>query len=293
MTVTHFRTLVHTSWLREQIFAKAAGAKHPVLRILDASATPDPKVDGYKEFYKQSHVPDACYFNLHGLCPSSPPSFIKYPVPDVNRFQDYAESLGLTNDTHIVTYDRSNTIFALKTWWLFRLFGHTKVSVLDGGFRKWLMDGFEVTVEEPVIERSSFQPTLNPSLVRSFEDMVENIKTKKDQVIDARGAAAFFDDSNVMPPGTIGGHIPGSKNVPYPVLFNEDGTFKSHEELRSVFEQAGVDLAQPVVATCLTAMTACGLAAAAHILGKETVALYNGSFQEWSQRAEPDQIDVD
>ncbi|XP_076442018.1 thiosulfate sulfurtransferase-like [Babylonia areolata] len=286
MTITRFRTLVSTHWLRDQLFDLGSVHKSSALRILDASTTFDPAEDGYKEFYLQSHIPHAVHFNLHKVCPSSPSSLAKFPVPDVNRFQDYAEDLGISNNTHVVTYDRTNIAFALKTWWLFRLFGHTKVSVLDGGFDKWLVDGFEVSSEIPEIKRSSFQPAFNPSLLQNFEDIEENLKTREKLLIDARGSDMFLNSEDE----DRGGHIPGSKNIPYTSLFEEDGTFKPAAELKSAFDAAGVDLGQKLVATCLRGMTACGLAAAAHILGKEVVPVYNGSFREWGQRAKPEQI---
>lgn len=287
--MTRFGTLVSTYWLREQISAISSGFKLPI-RILDCSATPDPAVNGYKEFYQQSHIPSAAYFSLHSLCPAKPPLHHKYPVPDNNRFQDYAESLGIDNDTHIISYDRSNTSFALKTWWLFRLFGHKKISVLDGGFIKWLNDGFEVTVEEPRIVRTSFRSNYNPELIREFTDMLTNLKTMKEEVIDASNPIAFHNQKDKLPSGAVGGHIPGAVNIPYNKLFVEDGTFKAPEKLKKIFDEANVDLSKPLVASCQTAMTACGLAAAAHIMGKETVPVYNGSFQEWVKRAAPDQI---
>ncbi|PVD26774.1 hypothetical protein C0Q70_14452 [Pomacea canaliculata] len=289
MTIARLGTLVTTHWLRDQLLALTAGSKKRPLRVLDASASPDPQVDGYKEFYMESHIPEAVYFSLHGLCPASPTSLHKYPIPDSNRFQDYVEGLGICNNTHVVTYDRSNTAFALKTWWLFRLFGHEKVSVLDGGFRKWLLDGYDVTVEVPKVERSNFNPSFNAQLVRDFEAMAHNLKAKSWQVADAREPEEFF---GTEASGT-GGHIPGACNIPYSTLFEDKGTFKPPQELKKLFDAENIDLGKPLVATCQTAMTACGIAAAAHLLGKEMVPVYNGAFREWSQRAEPHQIVTD
>ncbi|KAK7504163.1 hypothetical protein BaRGS_00004467 [Batillaria attramentaria] len=292
MTILRVGTVVSTHWLRDQLLSLKNVAKHRPMRVLDVSSTMDPEVDGYKEFYQQSHIPESLHISIHKLCPPSNASLHKFPVPDSNRFQDVVESLGICNSTHVITYDRSDTKFALKIWWLFRLFGHNRVSVLDGGFKKWLTDGFEVTVDEPKVQRSLFRPAFNPELLQDYDDMVKHVALKSHQLVDAR-PPDWYKGSGERPLDVVGGHIPGAKNIPYAALFNEDGTFKSQHELKKVFDAGNVDLGRPIVASCQTAMTACGLAAAACILGKETVPIYNGSFLEWSQRAEPHQIELD
>jgi thiosulfate/3-mercaptopyruvate sulfurtransferase len=117
--------------------------------------------------------------------------------------------------------------------------------------------------------------------VRDKDQMLANIASNAEQVVDARGAARFTGEERDPRPGVAAGHIPGSFNLPYGQLFNSDGTWKTGDALRAAFVAAGIDLAQPMVATCGSGMTAASLAFGAHLLGKTDVALYDGSWSEW------------
>lgn len=242
----------------------------------------DRNVDTYTEFYKQGHIPQSVHFDLYRCAPKNP--YIFLDIPDVNCFTDYVQSLGVWSDTHVVAYDRFGPRSAYKTWWLFRAFGHRNISVLDGGLRKWLEDGYEVTTDEPKIERSDFVAKLDKNLDRTYEEIILNLKTKREQVMDTRSP----NDPSVVE-GPNGGMIPGAKHMSFDSLFSEDGTIKSDAELKALFNEAGIDLGQPIVASCLRGITACAGAAAAYILGKDNVPVYVGSWTEYSQRA-PDHL---
>ncbi|KAJ8308851.1 hypothetical protein KUTeg_013725 [Tegillarca granosa] len=156
----------------------------------------------------------------------------------------------------------------------FALYGHKKISILDGGFMKWVEDGFQTSVEEIDIEKAGdFVAKIDQDLLFDFEMMKKNLEKKSHQMVDARGAKSFIGEEDIE--GDIKhGHIPGARNIPFSDLFNEDGTFKSDHALKQLFDAANIDLGRPVVASCLTGMTACGLAAAMHVLGKEKVPVY-------------------
>lgn len=277
MTVSKLSTLVSTTWLKDQIFRLSSSGKlDPNLRVLDTSWAIGQPIDSYKEYYQNAHIPSALYFDLTKIhTKGTPGPGPRYPITDSNVFQDYAQSLGISNHTHVVTYDRFASRDAFRTWFLFRLFGHEKISVLNGGLRRWLMDGSHVTTDEPDVEKGNFKARLRTDLLRNYDDMVKNVSTKTEQVVDGRGP------KNVFGTEESDGRIPGSKNIPFNLIFNEDYTVKSHTDLKKLFDTAGVDLNQPLVSSCLTGQVACGLIAAAHLLGKENVALYNGSFTEW------------
>ncbi|GFN97095.1 sulfurtransferase [Plakobranchus ocellatus] len=274
--------LVTSAWLKQQIQSAAQNFKSASksLRILDSSWVSSSEVDCCKEFYQQGHIPTAIFFDLRTVCPAQHNAHIKYPIPDSNFFKEYVQGLGISNDTHIIVYDRLNTYRpSFRIWFLFRLFGHNQVSVLDGGLKQWIKDGNDVTTETSEVEPGVFNAQFQPHLIRDHMSMVKNIDTGVEQVIDARKAQTYLD-----------GHIPGSKNIAYPSIFNEDGTFRTPSELRQLFVQAGVDLDSPIVASCGGGMTACILIAAAHVLGKEDVPLHNGSFREWSALTTPNMI---
>lgn len=277
MTLSRVLTVVSTNWLREQIGTNVQKQVSKKLRILDTSFVFDRHADTYNEAYKQGHIPQSLHFDLYKCTPETPG--ITVGLPDTNCFTDYVQSLGIWPDTHVVAYDRFGPLSAYRTWMQFRLFGHRRVSVLDGGLRKWLEDGFEVTTDEPEVERSNFVAKLDKNLIRTYDDIIENLKTKKEEIVDARpkNHPSIVEDEN-------GGFIIGSKHVSFPDMFLEDGTLKSEAELKAMFDSAGVDLGQPMVISCLRGLTACGVAAAAQILGKENVPIYYGSWEEFRMR---------
>ncbi|CAG5134530.1 unnamed protein product [Candidula unifasciata] len=288
MTLSKLTPLVSTIWLKEQILASLQNTAklNNSLRVLDTSWLPDPEVDGYKQFYAQAHIPTALYFDLKKLSSPNETSAAKFPIPDSNVFKEYVENLGISNNTHVVAYDRLNTRSSFRTWFLFRLFGHDKISVLNGGLRQWLTDGFHVTTEEPTVEKAVFNVNFRKHLLRDFAAVMKNVTSQTEQLMDARPPEMFCVPDKDQP----GGHIPGAKNIPFGSLFNEDGTVKSKEDLKKLFTEAGIDLQKPLVSSCQIGMTACGLIAAAYILGREDVPLYNGSFTEWSKLADPSMI---
>ncbi|KAH3852513.1 thiosulfate sulfurtransferase-like [Dreissena polymorpha] len=282
MTLARIWTVVSTNWLRESLNSQVNGKVSRKLRVLDTSFLFDPDVDTYKECYKQGHIPQSLHFNMYRCVNRTPERPVN--LPDINCFTDYAQELGIWPDTHVITYDRFGPAPAYRTWWLFRTFGHKNISILDGGLRKWLEDGHEVTTEETAVERSNFEAKLDKNLLRSYEDVLENLKSRREQLVDARNPAGDSCTSSE----NYGGVIPGAKHIVFEQLFTENGTIKSDRELKELFDSAGVDLGQPITASCLRGLTACGVAAAAHILGKEHVPVYAGSWWEYSRRAPDD-----
>ncbi|XP_045170618.2 thiosulfate sulfurtransferase-like isoform X1 [Mercenaria mercenaria] len=281
MSLSRVRTVVSTNWLREQISTNVQKQASKKLRILDTSFVMDRHADSYNEGYKKGHIPQSVHFDLYKCTPEKPGITVGWP--DVNCFTDYVQSLGIWPETHVVAYDRFLPLSAYRTWWQFRAFGHRNISVLDGGLKKWLDDGFELTTEEPEFERSDFVPKLDKNLFRTFEDILENLKSKKEQLVEARPM-----DHPTMIDEEKGGFIIGSKFVSFFDLFMEDGTIKPDAELKAMFDQAGVDLDKPMVITCVRGLTACGIAAAAQILGKDNVPVYQGSWQEFFMKG-PDE----
>ncbi|KAL4238047.1 hypothetical protein ACF0H5_002758 [Mactra antiquata] len=277
MTISRTRTLVTTNWLREQISSNWKKTKKN-LRILDTTFSKNKEIDSYTEGYLKNHIPQSLFFDLHRCVESTPQ--IPRNLPDLKCFENYVQSLGVWPDTHIVAYDRDLPSSAYRTWWTFRLFGHRNISILDGGYRKWLTDGFDVTMEQPSVERSNFTINMDSSLLRNYVQMMDNVTSHREQVVDARAP----DSDSVVQEELDGGVIPSSMHVSYDHLFNEDGTLKSESDLKTMFREAGVDLNKPMVACCLTGMTACGVAGAAHVLGKD-IPVYYGSWTEWKQRA--------
>ena len=161
-------------------------------------------------------------------------------------------------------------------------FGHANVKVLDGGLKKWLREGRPTHSGKVTPKPGKFQARLDPGYLRSQQQLVENLKTHAEQLIDARPRPRFEGSVAEPRPGLRGGHIPGSRNVPYAELFDAGtGAMKPLEELRKAFTGAGIDLARPIVTTCGSGVSALVLTLALYRLGVRGSALYDGSWAEW------------
>ncbi|KAM4687524.1 thiosulfate sulfurtransferase-like [Discoglossus pictus] len=275
------RAMVSASWL------SGALRTRPSLRVLDATWYTPGEKNARKEFAER-HIPGASFFD-HEQCKdqSSPYEMM---LPSVSNFAKYVGNLGINNQSHVVVYDSDNLgmLYAPRVWWMFRLFGHNNVSVLDGGFQNWLKLGLPVTSKETKVKPETFQAEVNPSLLKSFEDIQENISSKKFQLVDARSEARYRGPEPKPGEGIEPGHIRGSVNLPFAKFLTKDGYEKSPSEIRHLFEEKGIDLNKPLTATCRRGVTACHLALASFILGKEDTAVYDGSWSEWYHRAMPE-----
>ncbi|XP_015234065.1 PREDICTED: 3-mercaptopyruvate sulfurtransferase-like, partial [Cyprinodon variegatus] len=170
------------------------------------------------------------------------------------------------------------------------VFGHGSVSVLDGGLKNWLAEGHPVTSDCSKPERRDFQAELNQSWVKSFEDVMENIKTKKVQVVDSRPAGWFQGTEPEAKEGVLPGHFPGAINIPFTCFLDSSGKYHNTDTLGKLFKEAGVDLKKPLWASCSLGITACHVVLAAQRLGLSDVGLYDGSWTEFFQRAPPEYI---
>lgn len=182
------RALVSGQWLANAVRNDLIG---PKLRVLDASWYLPKAKRNTREEFAQKHIPGSSFFDLDEC--SDKNSAFDHMLPTASYFSQYVGDLGIGNDTHVVVYDTSDTgaYSAPRVWWMFRLFGHSLVSLLDGGFKNWLVDGYPVTSEYLKPESREFKATLNQSWVKSYEDVLENIRTKQVQVVDARSPGRF------------------------------------------------------------------------------------------------------
>jgi thiosulfate/3-mercaptopyruvate sulfurtransferase len=269
-------SLVSVDWLAGEIGACD-------LRIVDASKhLPEAGRDARAE-YEDGHIPGAVFMNLDDLVDPAAPIENTLPLPD--GFASRMEALGIGDGSRIVLYDDSAVKTSARAWFMLRMFGAHHVAILDGGLQAWIAAGQPLDKGVETRRHRHFTAWSDPAQVRSKAQVLANIASKAEQVIDARGAPRFTGAVPESRPGLASGHIPGSLNVPYTALYNSDGTFKSPADLRAVFTAAGVDLSRPVITSCGSGVTACVVAFALHLIGKDDVALYDGSWSEWG--AEP------
>ncbi len=269
--------LVTTQWL-----AKEIGASD--LRIVDATKfLPDMQRDA-RAAYEAGHIPTAIFMDLADLIDSN--AVIENTLPPPEKFASRMQSLGLGDGSRIVLYDDSPLKSSARAWFMLRLFGAHDVAILDGGLAKWKAEGRALESGTTTLRHRHFTVWADMKNVRSKADMLANLDSKAEQIVDARPAARFAGDEPEPRAGMAAGHIPGSRNLPHGQLFNADGTWKQRDALRRVFEQAGVDLNRPLVTSCGSGMTAAVLLFGAKLLGKEDVALYDGSWAEWGMDAD-------
>jgi thiosulfate/3-mercaptopyruvate sulfurtransferase len=194
--------------------------------------------------------------------------------------------LGLGDGTRIVIYDNNRYSASARAWWMFRTFGHPDVAVLDGGLAKWRAEERPLD-DRPVVPREAhFSARQNHLLVRELEQIRGNLVARREQLVDARTAGRFHGTEPEPRAGLRAGHIPQSLNVPYLDLVAADGTLRPAPELRARFDAIGLDLAQPIVTSCGSGVTACTVALALHQVGAPDVAVYDGSWSEWGGRGD-------
>jgi thiosulfate/3-mercaptopyruvate sulfurtransferase len=271
-------SLVPTTWLAERL-ARAD------LRVLDASwYLPVSGRDARAE-YGAGHIPGALFFDLDAASDQASP--LPHMLPSESEFTERMSALGLNDGDDIVVYDGSGVnLSAARAWWMFRIFGHDRVALLDGGFRKWREEGRPVESGERTMARATFRARLQPGRIQDLLTLRRGLDSGTAQVVDARSAGRFSGLEPEPRQGLRGGHIPGSINVPHQQLVRPDGTILPLPELRRRIEAAGVDLARPIVATCGSGVSACAVIYALHLLGDDDVALYDGSWTEWAGRSD-------
>jgi len=265
-------SLVTTPWLAEDLIACD-------LRVVDASSHLPDAGRNARDDYETGHICGAVFMDLADLADPAAP--VENTLPSAEKFASRMQALGLGDGSRIVLYDDSAIHSAARAWFMLKLFGAQNVAILDGGLGKWLAEGRGVEKGANSLRHRHFTTWQAANRLRDKAALLANIASKAEQVVDARGAGRFTGAAAEPRPGMASGHIPGALNVPYTMLYQADGTFKSKDEIRAVFEGAGVDLSRPIITSCGSGMTACVLIFALHLIGKDDVALYDGSWAEW------------
>jgi thiosulfate/3-mercaptopyruvate sulfurtransferase len=170
---------------------------------------------------------------------------------------------------------------APRVWWLFRLMGQPNVAVLDGGLPKWQAEGRAVEDLPPLVRDRHMTVRRQAQMVKDVTQVSSASKLRDHTILDARAPSRFRGDDPEPREGLRSGHIPGSRNVHYKTLLNDDDTMKSPEDLRAVFEAAGADLSKPVITSCGSGITAAIINLALERIGQTNHALYDGSWTEW------------
>jgi thiosulfate/3-mercaptopyruvate sulfurtransferase len=270
--------LVSTEWLAQRL-------GRPGLRVVDASVyLPTSGRDPAAE-HEAAHIPGAVFFDVDATSDRSSP--LPHMLPAEDAFARRMSELGLSDGDDLIVYDGSGVnLSAPRVWWTFRVFGHDRVAVLDGGFGKWRREGRPVKSGSVELPPGRFSARLDRTAVRDRAALLANLAAATEQVVDMRSAGRFAGTEPEPREGLRGGHIPGSRSLPFHELVAPDGTLLPPEALQRRLAQAGIDPARPIVATCGSGTSACALIHALHVLGYDTAALYDGSWTEWGGRSD-------
>jgi thiosulfate/3-mercaptopyruvate sulfurtransferase len=271
--------LVSTGWL-------AAHLGDAGLKVVDASFKMPGVLPLPVDDFLAAHIPGAVFFDIDAVSDRASP--LPHMYPDAGQFARDVGALGISSGDTVVVYDAGGWVAAPRVWWMFLSFGHGDVRVLDGGLKKWRAEGRSVESGKASPKPGRFNPVFDPAYVRSQVQLVSNLSSHREQLVDARSAGRFEGGVAEPRPGLRSGHIPGSRNLPYNELFDAaTGTMKPPDELRAAFAGAGLDLTKPVVTTCGSGVSAAVLTLALYRLGVRGSALYDGSWSEWGLRDGP------
>jgi thiosulfate/3-mercaptopyruvate sulfurtransferase len=257
--------LVSTDWL-------AARVDDASVKIIDASFKMPGVLPLPSDDYLGAHIPGAVFFDVDVIADPNDPRPHMYP--NAEQFARDVSALGISSGDTVVAYDSGDWVAAPRAWWMFLSFGHRNVKVLDGGLKKWLREGRPTHSGKVTPKAGKFRARLDSSFVRSKQQLLGNLETQAEQLVDARPRPRFEGTVAEPWPGRRSGHIPGSRNVPYAELFDaQTGAMKSLEELRQAFMSAGIDMAKPIVTTCGSGVSALVLTLALYRLGARGSAL--------------------
>ncbi len=233
----------------------------PHVKVLDASYNLPPSAMG---------IPGAQDFNIDDV--ADPVSPFAHTIPTEEIFAAKAGACGIGNDDLVVVYDRNGiAMAAARVWWMYRLFGHENVKILDGGLPAWVKAGYAPAEKAAAAPApATFTVKFRPELLKRLNQVTDNLIRKGFTVLDARDTKRYED-----------GHIPDALNLPFSNLVNPDGTLKPKEQLEKAFQTSSADLKKNIACSCGSGVTACVVALALYELGHKDVAVYDGSWTEW------------
>ena len=267
--------LVSSEWLAQHL-------TDPTIKILDCTwHHPSTNLDGRTQ-YRGRHLPGSVHFDIDQVADKSNP--LPHMLPTAEDFAHKVGLLGISNSDRVIVYDRHyGGSAAARVWWMFRVFGHDNVALLDGGFGKWTKEKrpAEMTPVRPA--PASFTANVQPGLVATLAD-VQRLAQSGAQLVDARGPGKSDGTQADVFAFKRQGHIPGAINLPWADLVDPDtGVLLSPDALTARVTAAGINLGKTIVTTCASGITSCMLALALYQLGAPTTAVYDGSWAEWSQ----------
>lgn len=270
--------LVSTEWLEAHLGS-------PDIAIVDASwHLPAAKRDARKEFL-EGRIPGAQFFDIDDISDTASP--LPHMLPSPEKFSSRMRKMGIGDGKRVICYDAAGLFSAARAWWMFKVFGHDDVALLDGGLPKWKAEGRPLE-DGPALkpQERHFTARYQSMMVRDMKEVAAALKAGTAQVADARSAPRFRGEEAEPRAHVRAGHMPGARNVHYATLLNPDGTLKPADGIGAVFAAAGVDVSKPVITSCGSGVTAAILSLGLTLAGARNHALYDGSWTEWGGTAD-------
>ncbi len=264
----HPETLVSTEWVAQH-------AKDPTVRVVE--------VDVDTKAYDEGHVPGAIAWAWTSqLCDT-----LRRDILSQQQLEALLSSSGIGNDTTVVIYGDNNNWFAAWALWQLKIYGHRDVRLMNGGRKKWLAEGRDLSTEVPQPKATIYKAAPADLSLRAFLPQVQQaLSTRSAAMVDVRSPQEFTGEI-LAPPGLPetcqrGGHIPGARNIPWGKACNDDGTFKSYDELKQIYGAEGISGSQPVIAYCrIGERSSHTWFVLKYLLGIDGVTNYDGSWTEW------------
>jgi thiosulfate/3-mercaptopyruvate sulfurtransferase len=260
--------LVNTDWAVQHL-------KDPKVRIVE--------VDVDTTAYDQGHIPGAIAWAWNRQLSDQ----VQRDILSKQDFEKLLASSGISNDTTVILYGDNNNWFAAWAFWQLKIYGHRDVRILDGGRKKWLAEGKELSTQVPSVTPTSYKASAPDSSLRAFLPQVQEASKKKSAgLVDVRSPQEFTGEI-LAPPGLPetcqrGGHIPGARSITWSRAANDDGTFKSADELKQLYAAEGIDGSKPIITYCrIGERSSHSWFVLKYLLGYENVSNYDGSWTEW------------
>ena len=269
-------SLVDVEWLADHL-------EDDSIRVVDATHhLPISERDAAEEF-EFRHIPGSVFFDIEEV--SEHHTELPHMIPPPEYFAKKVGELGIGNDHKVVLYDSAGGyLAAARVWWMFRLYGHDNVCILDGGLAQW-------GKKKKPLEHGDVRPTpatfvakeFRENMVRDKDQVLANIHSGEELMVDARNEKRFRGEDWEPRPTKHLGHVPGAINLPFPELMipRKDYLYRTADEIAAAFASAGIDFSKTVVSSCGSGLTAAVISFAAHLLGHENAAVYDGSWAEW------------
>ena len=235
------------------------------------------------EEFNSCHIPNARFFDINKISEQS--SDLPHMLPSELFFSKMIGKLGINNDDTVVAYDNSIFFSSARAWWMFKIFGHKNLKIIDGGLKAWKDQGGPLESKKNVFKNTTYiSQKVNYKLYDNLDNIMEDLNNYRNKVIiDARSEERFLGQVEEPRPKVRSGHIPSSLNIPISSLIDKKtNCFKSTSEINQIFIDIGItNKDAELVMTCGSGVTACGLAIAANSLGFKNVKVYDGSWSEW------------